>query len=133
MSRENVEMIERILGEAQHNPTALYEVLDDYVRWEVTAMNMPDTPSTYIGPEGVREFFRRWVGTFDDWGYEATEMIDAGDSVVVHIRQWGRGKGSGATVEGDFWQVWTIRDGKVVRSTHCSDKAEALEAAGLRE
>jgi ketosteroid isomerase-like protein len=133
MSQENVEMIERMLSDARHNPAALYELLDDDVLWEVTALDMPDHPSTYYGPEGVREFFRRWVGTFDEWGYEATETIDAGDSVVVHIRQWGRGKGSGATAEGNFWQVLTIRHGKVIRGTHHQDKEQALEAVELAE
>ena len=85
MSRENVELVERMLREAQHNPDALYEVLDDDVHWDVEALNLPDTPPTYCGPEGVREFFRRWVGTFDEWGFQPVEMIDAGDSVVAHI------------------------------------------------
>ena len=133
MSRENVERVERMLREAQHNPAALYEVLDDDVHWDVEALNLPDTPPTYCGPEGVREFFRRWVGTFDEWGFQPVEMIDAGDSVVAHIHQWGRGKGSGATVDQYFWQVWTLRDRKVVRTTHRYDKADALEAVGLRE
>jgi ketosteroid isomerase-like protein len=46
------------------------------------------------------------------------------------FNQWGRGKGSGASVESRFWQAWTIRDGKVVQGTHHSEKAEALQAVG---
>ena len=30
------------------------------------------------------------------------------------------------------WQVWTVRDGKVVRVTLHVDREKALEAAGLR-
>ena len=123
-------MIERMLDEAQHDPAALFEMLDDDVRWELGPLNIPDVVATYCGPAGVGEFFRRWVGPFDEWGYEVGDLIDAGDSVVVHIQQWGRGKGSGAPVESRFWQVWTIRRGKVVRATHHADKAEALEAVG---
>ena len=84
-------------------------------------------------PMGVREFFRRWVGPFDDWSYEFGNVIDAGDSVVVRVHQWGRGKGSGVTVESEFWQVWTIRNGKVVRWRAYATEAGALEAVGLRE
>ena len=130
MSQENVALIERTLGGARRNPPALWEILDDDVIWQV---EMPDHPPTYHGPEGVREFFRRWVGTFDEWDYEVPEVIDAGDSVVSHIHQWGRGKGSGVTVDQNFWQVWTIRDGKIVRAAVHSEKAEALEAVGLSE
>ena len=128
MSRGNVEMIERMLGQALNNPAALYELLDDDVHWEVGAL-VPDAEA-YHGPEGVKEFFRRWVGTFDEWAYEVGEVIDAGDSVVAHIHQWGRGKGSGARVEHRFWQVWTIRDGKIIRGSNHSERAAALEAAG---
>jgi hypothetical protein len=42
------------------------------------------------------------------------EAIEVGDSMVAHVHQWGRGKGSGATVEQSHSQVWTVRDGKVV-------------------
>jgi ketosteroid isomerase-like protein len=132
MSRENVEMIRRVLDQAPDNPTVLWEVFDDDVRWELGSLDIPDAGGTWRGPAGVREFFRRWAGAFEDWSYEVDEIIDAGDSVVVHIHQWGRGKGSGVTVDSRFWQVWTIRNGKVVRGTHHSERAEALEAAGLR-
>jgi ketosteroid isomerase-like protein len=133
MSQENVELILGVFDQARHDPTALWNVLDDEVRWEVGGLDIPDSEGTWHGPSGVREFFRRWVGTFDEWSYEFGDVIDAGDSVVVRMHQWGRGKGSGATVEWQFWQVWTIRDGKVVRYTHHAEKAEALEAVGLRE
>jgi ketosteroid isomerase-like protein len=134
MSQENVELIERMLDQAQHNPVALWEILDDEVLWEVGVLDIPDAGAGHWrGPAGVREFFRLWVAPFDEWGYSVGEVIDAGDSVVVHLHQWGRGKGSGATVESRFWQVWTIRDGKVVRGTHHFEKAEALEAVGLRD
>jgi ketosteroid isomerase-like protein len=134
MSKQNVQLVERVLGEAQHNPAALWAVLDDDVLWEVGALELPDAGATqWRGPAGVREFFRRWTAPFDDWGYEVDEVIDAGDSVIARIRQWGRGKGSGATVESHFWQAWTIRDGKVVRGTHHAEKHEVLRAVGLRE
>jgi ketosteroid isomerase-like protein len=134
MSRETVEMVERVLAEAQHRPAALWEVLDDEVIWEVGALDIPDVAGTaWQGPAAVREFFRRWIGPFDEWGYDVGDVIDAGDSVVVQIRQRGRGKGSGVTVESRFWLVWTIRAGKVVHATAHPEKADALEAAGLRD
>ena len=133
MSHENVEFIERLLRDAQRDATVLFENLHDEVVWELASVEIPDIPSRSHGPDGVREFFRRWVSTFEEWGFEPVEIIDAGDSVVVHMHQWGRGKGSGASVEGYFWQVWKLRGGKVIRNTHYLDKAEALEAAGIRE
>jgi hypothetical protein len=62
MSREAVEMVERVLAEARHRPAALWEVLDDEVVWEVGALDSPDAGGTeWRGPAGVREFFRRWI------------------------------------------------------------------------
>jgi ketosteroid isomerase-like protein len=110
----------------------MYGMLADEVEWETTDLQLPG-PSMRYGPDGVMEFFRDWVGAFEAWGYEAEEFIDAADATVVRIHQWGRGKGSGATVENRFWQVWTIRDGKIIRCTHHLQKADALRAAGLRE
>ena len=64
---------------------------------------------------------------------EADSFHDAGDRVVVLVRQRARSKSTGMPVEMSFAQVWIIRDGKAARMEMYSDPAEALEAAGLRE
>jgi ketosteroid isomerase-like protein len=130
MSQENVECLGRMLDEARENPAVMYDVLAEDVEWDVSDLNLPG-PSTYHGHQGVGEFFRDWVGAFEEWGYEAEELIDAGDATVVQLHQWGRGKGSGAEVEVRFWQVWRFRDGRVIRASHHLERAQALEAAGL--
>jgi ketosteroid isomerase-like protein len=53
--------------------------------------------------------------------------------VIQAILYRGRGRGSGIEVEGRFFQVLTIKGGKAVRWEEFSDRAQALEAAGLRE
>ena len=130
MSQENVRVVRSFLDRAREDPTA-WDIFDEDVVWEVGALAIPDVPATSRGPDGVREFFRHWVGAFEDWAYEVEEVIDARDAVAVHLHQWGRGKGSGATVDLHFWEVWIVRDGRAVRVTHWVDKADALEAAGL--
>jgi ketosteroid isomerase-like protein len=49
------------------------------------------------------------------------------------VRAGGRGKTSGAAVEGTLYAVCSLRDGMVWRIRNYTDKAEALQAAGLRE
>jgi ketosteroid isomerase-like protein len=132
MSQENVEIVERALNAAQEDPEAFFSIFDQNVEWDMSGAGLPDA-KTYHGPEGVREFFRGWIGPFDDFDYEAEEVIDAGDSVIVLLHQWGRGKGSGVLVESRFWQVWTLRDGKVVRFKNFPERGQALEAPGLSE
>jgi ketosteroid isomerase-like protein len=131
MSREDVETVRRFIRMARKHPDAVWDVFADDVVWEIGDLSIPDFPATSHGPEGVREFFRRWISAFGSWDYEVEEWIDAGDAVVAHIHQWGSGKGSGANVEGRFWEVWMMRNGKAVRVVHFRDREEALAAAGL--
>ena len=132
MSQENVEIVRRVHDQTQDDPEAFYDLLDDEVEWHESGTMRPEG-GIYRGPEGVREYFRTWVGAFDSWGWEVEEYLDAGESVVMRLHQWGRGRGSGAAVEQRFWQVLTLRNGKIIRRSDHLEKAEALEAAGLSE
>jgi ketosteroid isomerase-like protein len=132
MSAENVATLRRALPEsAPANLEALIEILDDHVVWDYVGA-FPEAV-TYHGPVEVREFLRGWTGSFDEFGVEAEEAIDAGDSVVVRLHQWGRGRETGARVENRTWQVFTFRDRKVVRCRGYESRAEALEGAASSE
>ena len=69
--------------------------------------------------------------SFEDLTIEATEVVDAGDKVVVALFQRGRPRGSQTAVEGRWWQVTTLRGGQIARSETFQERAQALEAAGL--
>ena len=114
---------------ASGNPEALFALLADDVEWDYVGA-FPES-ATYHGPAAVRRFFGQWAGAFDDFGFEAEEVVDGGDHVAVLLRQWGRGKETGAHVENRTWQVFTFRDGKIVHCGGHPTKAEAFEAAGL--
>jgi ketosteroid isomerase-like protein len=129
MPQENVKRVQRFLDLALEDPDA-WEIFDDDVEWEVSDLRIPGFPDSFHGPDGVREFLRQWVGPFGNWGYEVEDVIDAGDTVLVHVHQWGSGRGSGATVEGRFWQVWVMREGKAIRVTNRVSKPNSSELAG---
>jgi ketosteroid isomerase-like protein len=60
--------------------------------------------------------------------------MDAGnDKLVQQVRAEMEGKASGASVVLSYWLVSTFRNGKVLRVEWFVDRAEALEAAGMRE
>jgi ketosteroid isomerase-like protein len=132
MSEENVEILRHSFEEAPENPEPFFAMFDENVEWDMSGGPFPIQKKVY-GPEAVREFFRTWAGTFDEWGFEAEEVIDAGSSVFVCLHQWGRGKGSGIPVENRFYAVWTFEGDKVIRYQAFIGRTEALEAAGLRE
>ena len=133
MSQENVDILRRALPEsAPANAGALFEILDESVEWDYVG-TFPEGLTTYHGPAEVREFLTQWAEAFDDFGFEAEEMIDAGDAVLIRLHQWGRGKDTGAQVDSRTWQLFTFRDGKIVHCRGYATRAEALEAAGLSE
>lgn len=84
------------------------------------------------GHEGLRAGLASVEESFDDLGFEAEEIYDAGDDVVVFVRMHGHGKASGVEVEVPVAHLWTMRDGKGVR-IRVLDRDPAMEAAGLRE
>jgi ketosteroid isomerase-like protein len=126
-----VEVISAALGAASKVPEPLFALLDDQVVWDYVGA-FPES-ATYHGPDEVRAVFGQWAGAFDDFGVEAEDVIGAGDEVVVRMRQWGRGKETGAPVENRVWQVFTFRAGKVVHCRGFHSEAEAFAAAGVRQ
>jgi ketosteroid isomerase-like protein len=106
-------------------PSALAP-LDPDIEWDMSTYEAWLDPRVTRGTEAVQEFFRSFLGTWDDYEIEFEEFIDAGDEVLVLVRDRGRGKGSGAPVERTWAQLWTVRDGKVVRFRPYADRETAL-------
>jgi ketosteroid isomerase-like protein len=140
MSQENIEVVRRMyrIGEAMNVddllaalPELIPQIADPEIEW-VEAPNRIDR-RTYRGHEGVRQAMQHWLEDFDEYSYEPREIIDCGDDVLVVAHEEGRGAASGATVAAESYQLFTIRDGKVLRFRGFADQASALKAAGLRE
>jgi ketosteroid isomerase-like protein len=93
----------------------------------------PDMDTTYYGHDGYRRFWRQWLDAFEDIRWDPEEVIDFGAKALVTTRQSGHGSGSGVAVSQAVFQVFTFRDGLVVRQEDFSDRSKALEAAGLSE
>jgi uncharacterized protein len=125
VSGENVEIVRGMLDDYVDGALdrALSAFSDD-VEWESRI------GETFRGPEGVAEAVRRWTGAFADFEFEVEELIDAGDSVVMVLRQVGRGKGSGAPVEMTMAWLYMLRDGKIIRVSMFADRQQALAAVG---
>ena len=92
---------------------------------------VPGATGTFLGPAGVKQFIAGLWEEFDEPRAEVRELIPAGDSVLVSATARGRGKLSGVEAQWDTWQLWTLRDGKLVRGQGFTSRNEALKAAGL--
>ena len=128
MSEENVEIVRRGLdafasGDVE---TALSDLDGD----AVICRREPET-HTWSGPDGMLAAVADWTEGFDRFEISGEDYIDAGDVVVARIHQLVRGQTSGATVEGDSWFVYLLRDRRVVRVDMFTTRAKALAAAGL--
>ena len=133
MSRENVEIVRR--GYAAYNRGDIDAAVTDFAPdCEYTPTGaLPGGGGVYRGPEGYKAFIGWLRAEFEDARLVVTDVTDAGDRVLASITVQGRGRQSGAAASWDLWQVWTIRDGKVVRGQAFANEADALEAAGLSE
>ncbi len=133
MSQENVEIVRR--GYERFAATGEFVAdlaTDDFV-WDMSNFHGWPEQQTYEGAAGAQRFLVEWTSAWDDWELEVDALRDAGDKVVVLVRQHGRSKEAGMPVEMSFAQVWTFRGGKQARMDMYSDREEALEAAGLSE
>lgn len=84
------------------------------------------------GREELNAIVSRWLGAFDEWREEIDEIRDLGNQVLVVATQRGRGKGSGVEVETRYALLYQVEGGKITSMSMYRDRAEALEAAGLK-
>ena len=134
MSQENVETIQALYDATAAGDTgAALARIDPEIEINYRGV-VPELKDRDLrGHAGVAELMTTITGEFSDFEAHPEEIIDGGEHVVVVVFQRGTGRVSGATVERLVGQVWTVREGRAVRWRIFTDKAEALEAAGLSE
>jgi ketosteroid isomerase-like protein len=131
MSQEDLEVVKRGFAQfAETGEVTGESYTADFV-WDMSKFRGWPEQQRYEGVEGTRKFLRDWTEAWDDWQLNVESLHDAGEKVVAVMRQQGRSKTTGLTVDMTFAQVWTIRDGKQALMEMYADPAEAFEAVGL--
>ena len=101
MSRENVDLTRAAYKQFSRGDfSRLFEANTDDFEF-VTAAEMPDA-GTYRGQE-ARDWIQAYIDSFDGYTQEATEIVDAGDKLLVAVTQHGRPHGSDMPVESRWW------------------------------
>ena len=132
MSEQNVEAVRGVYRRwGQGEFPASVDLFDAQVSF-VLGPEFPDA-GTYRGLDRVAEYTRGFLEPWSRITIEAEHITDAGDCVVAAVRQSGVGGASGALTELRYFQVWSFRDGKVVRLENFREREEALQAAGCGE
>ena len=84
----------------------------------------------FRGREQVTRFYEEWFEVFERVEIHPEELIEVGEHVVVPNLGRARGR-EGVSVSARSTQVFTLREGKVVRVRLYQDQEAALRAVGL--
>jgi ketosteroid isomerase-like protein len=134
----NVELLRALLERFNETGELDFSAADP----DVELHDRPDVPDSRVwrGVDGVRAFFEKTAESFDPIRWEPREFIAAGRHVVVRAHVVAYGATSGAPIGLDETQLWTFRDGLVVRlqafptigqayaTAHALDEAEGIDA-----
>ena len=91
----------------------------------------PDS-GTYLGLEQLAAYMRIFLEPWEWITIEATDLIEAGDSIIAVVTQRGMGIASQVEVEFNYFNVWTFRGPVIIRFETFREREEALAAVGLR-
>ncbi len=129
MSQENVEVVRELWDAYSRGDfDRVIALTDPYV----VLVSLEEGP--LYGPDAVRANYARWMEAWEEQPETTVEeLIGTGDHVLVIACFRGRGRSSGVRVAERLYEVYTLRNGRILRVDEFSDRAEALEAVGLRE
>ncbi len=133
MSQENVEIVRQC--SERWNRLAwdgVAELVDPSVE-QHGAVGGIDEGRILRGLDEIRRDYEAVEQTWDEHRIEPQEFIDAGDRVVVFLREYQRGKMSGIELTVDTAIIFGLRNGRIVRIQGYMNRAEALKAVGLPE
>jgi ketosteroid isomerase-like protein len=131
VARENIEIVRRMLAFFHHGDAE--SALACFSRDVVADVSRRPDGRIGIGRTELAQIIGEWLGTFEEWTEEITDIRDLGHQVIVVATQRGRGKGSGAEVATEYATIYGLRQGEIVSMTLYPDPAEGLRAAGLQD
>jgi ketosteroid isomerase-like protein len=130
----------------QENVEVARKAIDAFNRGDVDAwlgFLSPDVVWEPLPLVGFRDVYRGRAEA-RQWLEQLTEAFEAhleieqitplhDDAVLNELTAIGRGRGSGLPWEQRIWEIVWFAEGLITRRQPFSNRAEALEAAGLRE
>lgn len=123
----NVERLQGLFARFNETGELDFSLVDP----DVELHDRPDVPDGRVwhGVDGVRAFFAKTAELFDPIRWEPREYIAAGRHVVVRAHVVAYGATSGTPIEMDEPQLWTFRDGLLVRLQGFASLEEAWATA----
>ncbi len=123
MSEANVEAIRGVYERwSEGDFRANVELFDPEMELVLSA-EFPDTGS-YRGAEATSGYMRQFLEPWERLTIAGEELTGAGDQVIAMVLQSGVGRSSGVPASDRYFQVWTFRDGRVVRLENFRDRPD---------
>ena len=134
MSQENVDVVRAQFAALGHGGLeAVTRFWHPDIEWRAIEGALDDV-GVIRGEGAVRRYYQDWIDTVDHLQVDVVEVIaEAGEYVVVVVRNSGHGRVSGAPSSGRYYVACIVRDGRIVSGREYGTRVQALEAAWLRE
>jgi ketosteroid isomerase-like protein len=135
MSQENVETLRTAyVAFSRGDLDSFLDYLDPNVEVDPGLIAPDQSASRYVGRQEVRKFLETIVvGPWEAVITEPLKMIEIDDSRVLSIDRWHFRGRDGIEIEMELPNLFSFRDGRIVRIHGFTDRAKALEAVGLSE
>lgn len=130
MSQENVDLINGLYTAFEKGDIpGVLGCMDADIVWN-EADNFPYADrSPYIGPQSILTgVFARLANEWDGFTCSVTEILDAGDRVIVFGFLSGTYRASGRSIRAQMAHDWTIAGGKAVRFQEYTDTKQVADA-----
>jgi ketosteroid isomerase-like protein len=128
MSQENEEIVRQALDAYSRGD---YDRVGGFHDPHIVVVTLED--GVVYGNTDVLANYERWNEAWEGAETTVEDVIGQGDRVFLAARFHAHGRASGVEVDTRVYEVYTLRDGKILRIDEYEDRAEALEAAGLSE
>lgn len=114
---------------AAGNVEAVVAVWQPDIEWvECTGFPFVKGNGIYIGAKAVIEgVFAKIPEYYDGFNIEISDLIDAGDKIVMVGYYTGTWKATGRKFKANATHSWTIKNGKVTRFFQAVDTAEIMK------
>ena len=100
---------------------------------EIEWTDPPEIPGggTHVGLEAVRASWEQYTEALEEWALEPQEILHGTDDILVRSKVSGKARHTGIPIDLELYQVWTARDGRLIRHRAFLDRNNALAAAGI--
>ena len=133
MSQENVEIVRKVNDAFNRGDLdAWLGFLSPDVVWE--PLPLVGFRDVYRGRAEARQWLEQLTEVIEEVHLKIEEITPLNDDAVLNeLTAIARGRGSGLPWEQRIWEIVWFAEGLITRRQPFSNRAEALEAAGLRE